>query len=87
MTNHSKDEYAARVFEFMQNGKYGETYTIDRICATDNQPRFIALAKQYMNETDWQGGWEFSSDYTKLRRVDINFEKKKDIKKLKQYEK
>ncbi len=70
------DAYKAKVFKFLNNGEYGESYTIDRICAKENQPLWIEHVKEYMHQTPWQGGWEFTHNGTKLRRVDLNFNKK-----------
>ena len=60
--------YGDKVFKFLQNGKVGATYTIDRICAKENKEIFIALVKEYMDMVPWQGGWVFNDDYTKLKR-------------------
>lgn len=79
-------EYKQKIYKFLQDAETGKTFTIDRICVTENQPRFIEIVKQYMNETPWQGGWEFNTDYTKLKRIDLNFETNTQTQKLKQYQ-
>lgn len=73
---HSNENYNDKVFLFLQNGKVGTSYTLDRICAKENQPDFIALVKEFMVLTPWQGGWEFSSDFKKLKKVNVNSVKK-----------
>ena len=70
-------DYADKVFKFLEDAKCGSSYTISRICAKDNEQTFIALVKEYMDITPWQGGWVFSEDYTKLRRNQLPFETKK----------
>ena len=66
------ENYGDKVFVFLQNGKVGSTYTIDRICEKENQPEFIALVKEFMDMTP--GKWEFNTDYTKLKRIQPLFE-------------
>lgn len=68
-TNPHSETYEDKVFSFLINGKFGASYTIDTLCAKENQPRFIKLVKEYMAMTPWAGGWEFNDGYTKLRRV------------------
>lgn len=87
MKNHSDDAYRAKVIKFLdKDGKFGATYTIDRICAKENQERFIEIVKQYMRETDWQGGWEFSADYKKLKRTNVFFNKPDNSRTCRQYQ-
>jgi len=65
--------YADKVYKFLQNGKPGASYTLDVICEKENQPVFIEWVKEFMRITKMAGGWEFNSDYSKLRRVDLEF--------------
>lgn len=74
-TSHSS-EYRDKVFQFLENGKVNSTYTINRICATENQPAFIEIVKEYMDLTPFAGGWEFNADYTKLMRLNLDFSPK-----------
>ena len=72
-------EYQDKVYRFLQNGKFGDVFTLDVICEKQNQALWIEIVKEYMAMTPWQGGWEFNADYTKLRRVDYRPYKKNDI--------
>lgn len=67
------ENYGDKVYRFLQNGEPGESWTIDRICEKENQPEFIALIKEFMALTPWQGGWQFTTDYKKLKRFNLNF--------------
>jgi hypothetical protein len=64
-------DYADKVYTFLKNGKQGASYNMTTLCIAENQPTFIALVKEYMVMTPWQGGWEFLDDYKKLRRLNI----------------
>lgn len=78
---HFSPEYGDKVYLFLNRlAKIGETYTIDRICAKENQPTFIAYIKEYMDLMPQQGGWQFSDDYKKLKKFElIDFEHRYEI--------
>ena len=63
--------YGDKVYQFLHDAKPGSQFTIDRICERENQPEFIEIIKEYMRYQDWQGGWVFSDDYTRIKKTAI----------------
>lgn len=69
--NPHSNEYQQEVYNFLQNGKYA-TYTIDRICRKENQKQFVEIIKDYIDT--WPDcGWEFTTGFKKIRRVNLDF--------------
>jgi len=66
------DNYANKVFTFLNNMLIEEWYTIDRFVKKENQKDFVEVVKFYIqmhpNKIPAGNGIEFSNDYTKIRK-------------------
>jgi len=75
MINHSDmrtgDEYTESVFEFLDNAEVDKSFTIENLVKAANRERFIEAVKLYISSYAFGGGWEFNTDYTKIRKFEI----------------
>lgn len=65
------DEYTESVFEFLDKAKPDTSFRIENLVKPENRTRFIEAIKLYISSYNWGGGWEFNSDYTKIRKFVI----------------
>ncbi|OFX52326.1 MAG: hypothetical protein A2066_00080 [Bacteroidetes bacterium GWB2_41_8] len=77
------DEYSESVFEFLDEAEVGKSFTIENLCKEENRVQFIEAVKLYISSYDYGGGWEFNTDYTKIRRIEIPIEAWRDLWKYK----
>ena len=63
--------YTKAVFDFLDHAKPGESFLISRLAKKCSTDRFIDAVKLYIQSRDWDGGIEFNSDYTKIRKFEV----------------
>lgn len=66
------DDYTRRVFNFLENAKPGQIFTIERICKPENRERFIEAVKLWIRSFPYGGGVVLSNDYKKIFIRDLN---------------
>ena len=62
-------EYKKDVWQFLENIKPGETYSVTNLCKPENQHDFVEAIKEYMRSFPWQGYISFNHDYSKFYRM------------------
>ncbi len=61
------DVYTHKVFEFLAKATPGQSFTIDKICKSENRERFIEAVKLWIRSFPYGGGVTFNNDYTKIK--------------------
>lgn len=61
------DDYTHKVFEFLGKATPGQSFTIDKICKSENRDRFIEAVKLWIRSFPYGGGVTFNNDYTKIK--------------------
>ncbi|WP_297095544.1 hypothetical protein [uncultured Draconibacterium sp.] len=65
------EAYKNKVWAFLNNMKPGDRYLISEICEKENETKFIACIKAWMDQMPWQGGLSFNADYTQFYMTHI----------------
>ncbi|WP_319228446.1 hypothetical protein [Draconibacterium orientale] len=60
------EAYKEKVWAFLNKMKPGDRYLISEICEKENEVKFIACVKAWMDNLPWQGGLSFNGDYTEF---------------------
>lgn len=63
-------EYKRKVWQFLEEIKSGQTYTVEKICSPETREDFIAAIKEYMESLPWQGFVTFNRDFSKFYRTE-----------------
>ena len=67
--NEILDEYTKQVWDFLDNMKLEEKYSISNLAKPENKEKFIQAIKLYMETYPWQGGVTFNHDYSKVYKL------------------
>lgn len=62
-------EYKRKVWQFLEEMKPDNTYTVAKLSKPENRKAFIAAVKEYMDSLPWQGWLNFNADYSKLYKI------------------
>ena len=62
-------EYKRKVWQFLEEMKPGNMYTVSKLCIPANRDAFIAAVKEYMDSFPYQGYVTFNHDYTKIYKT------------------
>jgi len=65
------DQYSESVFEFLEKAEPGKSFLIKNLTRESSRTQFMDAVKLYIRTHDYGGGWEFNTDYTKIRKHEI----------------
>lgn len=74
------DDYTRSVFEFLDRMPFDRIYTVNGVCKPENQERFIAAIKLYMDCWPYGAGVSFiDSEFKTFRKIRIPDEAIKEL--------